>query len=439
MNADILVYSEFQSNRLSYILHQVIVVWWGLKYRLTNDMQEYLRYEGIRINYSNRKMADKELMIPANTLLADKTTQQLVLNQYNYNKIPALFSNNTPNTSIPFDLFATMFFHLSRYEEYLPFSPDLHGRFTYKESWAFQNGCLHLPIVDQLLQEMGKLLQSIYPRFTPPSRSFQMLPTYDIDMAWAYKHKGIQRHIGGFFRDLVYGKWSFLKDRFSVLTNKKQDPFQFFDQFEQWQPPNAMPPIYFFLLGDYGPFDKNIRPTNSAFRQLIKGIAQKYAVGIHPSYQSNLDIRILTKEIQRLEDISQQPITKSRQHFLKLHLPTTYQHLITKKITADYSMGYAGQIGFRAGTSLSFYWYDLQKEETTTLLIHPFQIMDVTLKEYLLLTPEEAKEKIRSMIQSIKAVNGTFCSLWHNSSFSSIDDWEGWEEVYRFLLSEGGG
>jgi len=433
----ILIYSAFRSNRLSYVLYQLFGIWWGQNYRLTCDIQEYQQYTGIRINYSNTRLVEKELMIPASQLLAATTVQQLVQVPYIYNKIPALFRSNTPNASIPFDLFATVFFHLCRYEEYLPFSPDKHGRFTYRDSWAFQSSCLHVPIVDQLLKEFKKRLQYDYPHFHPPTSKYQMLTTYDIDIAWAYKHKGFQRNIGGLMRDLIYRKWSLVKSRLSVLINNKQDPFQIFDRFDKWHLLYGIQPIYFFLLGDYDTFDKNIDTTNTSFQQLIQLIAKNAAIGIHPSYQSNQDTKILEKEIQRLKKITNQTITKSRQHFLKLHLPDTYRNLIANNITEDYSMGYAGQIGFRAGTSLPFYWYDLQQEATTNLLVHPFQIMDVTLKEYLLLSPEAAQVEIKEMIASIRAVNGTFCSLWHNSSFSTIDDWEGWEEVYRFLLAEG--
>ena len=86
---------------------------------------------------------------------------------------------------------------------------------------------------------------------------------------------------------------------------------------------------------------------------------------------------------------------------------------------------------------MPFYWYDLQLETATSLVVHPFQIMDVTLKEYLHLTPEQAKVSISEMIKTIRSVNGTFCSLWHNSSFSNIGRWEDWKAVYEHLLEEG--
>jgi hypothetical protein len=96
-------------------------------------------------------------------------------------------------------------------------------------------------------------------------------------------------------------------------------------------------------------------------------------------------------------------------------------------------MGYATEIGFRASIATPYFWYDLVNEKATDLLITPFQIMDVTLKDYLKLSPEKALEIIRILIQNTKSVNGTFCTLWHNSSFDE-KEWKGWRETYKKMV-----
>jgi hypothetical protein len=61
--------------------------------------------------------------------------------------------------------------------------------------------------------------------------------------------------------------------------------------------------------------------------------------------------------------------------------------------------------------------------------------MDVTLKDYLRLSPDEAIILIRSFIDAIKAVNGEFVSIWHNESFDESGRWRGWKKVYGEILS----
>ena len=435
---DLIIYSSFTSPRLAYIQHQVFQEWLGLTSQLTTQIEVYKQFKGGRVNYSNNRLLEEELFIPSSSILKESNIHPIELHSNSeYNKIPALFKSEITDTDIPFDVLATIFFHLSRYEEYLSFTPDKHNRFTAAASWAYRNKCLDVPIVDIYVQRIKKQLLAHFPFLVFAHKKFSASITYDIDMAWAYSYKSYKRNMGGLVRDIFQGRWQAVKTRCLVLLGKQTDPYyQTFNYFDQLHQKYNIQPIYFFLLGKYGTFDKNTSPSKMIFQQLIQTIAKKYTVGIHPSYQSNYQEHQLKEEIELLATITSKPVNKSRQHFLKLHLPTTYRQLLAQNITADYSMGYAGAIGFRAGTSLPFYWYDLERESSTQLCIHPFQVMDVTLKSYLLLSPDQAKTKISELIQAIQATDGVFCSLWHNSSFSFIEGWEGWNSVYEHLLEE---
>ncbi len=433
----LLIYADINSPRLHYVCHQVFGVWCEWEYNFTNNSETFLQYEGLALNYSKSRIKKNEVYIPRSDFLNTTTIHSIERSFFKYHKIPAFFQAESEDLLPEGDLFAAIFFHLSRYEEYLPFAPDSHGRFTAQHSWSYQEGVLKIPVVDQLIHVLYQWFFIQFKNIPPLKTRFKKVPTYDIDMAWAYLNKGIFRNMAGVFREVQKTKWSDLKNRVAVLRGQKSDPYQTFSLFETWHQSSHSTPIYFFLLGKYSTYDKNISPSNQAFQQLIKRIASQYPIGIHPSYLSNQSFSQLQLEIETLANISNQPILRSRQHFLKLHLPTTYRQLLQSGIQQDYSMGYADEIGFRAGTSQPFYWYDLAKEERTDLLVHPFQIMDVTLKEYLKLSPAEAMEEIKEMIDTIKMTNGTFCSLWHNSSFSYIEDWEAWKAVYAFLLEYG--
>jgi hypothetical protein len=165
-------------------------------------------------------------------------------------------------------------------------------------------------------------------------------------------------------------------------------------------------------------------------------MADYVQVGIHPSWASSKDSSKLPKEIKRLEIITNREITRSRQHFLKLDLPTTYRRLIDLGIREDYTMGYASQVGFRAGTSLPFYFYDLDMETQTQLLIHPFAVMDGTLNEYMELPVDDAQYLVKELMDRVKKVNGTFISLWHNETVSDNRHWQDWKQVYEFTIEQ---
>ncbi|MFZ9586930.1 MAG: hypothetical protein ACO29U_04960, partial [Crocinitomicaceae bacterium] len=137
----------------------------------------------------------------------------------------------------------------------------------------------------------------------------------------------------------------------------------------------------------------------------------------------------------RLNLITQKPVTKNRQHFLVLNLPTTYQSLIHQNITDDYSMGYADIAGFRAGTARSFPWFDLEKNDITNLIIHPFSYMDGTLKEYLNLEPHEAKLKIAELFKEVCLHGGQFSYIWHNETIGDYAHWNGWKDVFTYTFN----
>jgi len=93
-------------------------------------------------------------------------------------------------------------------------------------------------------------------------------------------------------------------------------------------------------------------------------------------------------------------------------------------------MGYADAPGFRASICTPYFFYDLLDEKETLFKIFPFQVMDVTLRNYKNMDSLEALDKIGCLMQEAKNVGGTFISLWHNESLSDAGQWKGWRKVY---------
>lgn len=432
---DIIIYSSASSPRLEYTLDLVFRTLLQLDYRLTHDVNVFQQAELPKINYSQQPLSSREIFIPSGHLLFEPGINRQELAVFEHFQLKAFFRSNLADTDLPFDLFGMIFYLVSRYEEYTSPKRDQHQRFPAGASVAFKHQFLQQPLVNQWTLVLLKLLKSKYPNLPGLTPKFELSVTYDVDLAWAYLHRPLWRHLGSYASSLIRGDFKGLKNRLSVQLGQKPDPFFTFPYLEQLHTTYQIEPKYFFLLGDYGPFDKNIPPYDPALHQLIKSLFPKATfIGIHPSYQSNSDPEKLTKEIQRLEKIIGQAVIHSRQHFLKLELPNTYRRLIEAGIRHDYSMGYASQIGFRASIATPFKWYDLETESATALTIYPFQVMDVTLKEYLQLRPDEALEYVKPLVEACKKVGGQFCTLWHNSSFSQLEGWEAWKPVYEKLL-----
>ena len=173
---------------------------------------------------------------------------------------------------------------------------------------------------------------------------------------------------------------------------------------------------------------------NTNFQNLIKRLGDYARVGIHPSYNSFLNKDKVNMEINRLSRVLNREITISRQHFLRLQMPLSYQILIDLDVTDDYTMGYASLAGFRAGIADTFRFFDLEHDNVTNLNIHPFALMDGTMRDYLELNTNESFEKAQNLINEVKKVNGTFILLWHNETLSDEKRWKGWRQLYRQIL-----
>lgn len=421
-----LIYSTHISARLNYV-SGFLSEFYNCSFKITTDVQE-CKKEVCFINYSIEDFSNGIKITPFSLLFEQGVKpQELEVNMWN--GIPCFFETNVKG-EISFDIFSALFFLLSRYEEYLPHQNDNHGRYPSSASLAVQHNFIEIPVVDQWLLQFSKL---IYAKFGIQlfNRKYQFVSTVDIDKAYAYKYLGFPIQQFALLRSLVKGNYGEYK---AVLSRKKQDPFDRHDYFQHHHMRNGLKPIFFIQVGRRGKFDKNLSIRHLKMQALIKNLALWANVGIHPSYASHLKAAIVKSEIRKLNSLVGGKVFRSRQHYLRFTLPHTYQILGKLGITEEYSMGYADRIGFRAGTCTSFLFYDLLNEQTSALRVFPLIAMDVTMSKHMGLSISEAKDKFLEIISSVKVVEGTFISLWHNSSFCTLHGMKGWAEVFEFML-----
>lgn len=430
----ILVYTHQISPRVKYVFNMLFKQFLGCEVNFTSQVEEFIASEGVKISYAKNPLGS-ELFFRSHPILFEKgiVDQDINVRTWNGQKV---FFEQGENSALPFDVFAASFYLLSRYEEYLPHFKDRFQRFPAKESLAYQNGFLKIPIIEYWLKELVEVIQHKFPNFSPIQRQFKFVNTIDVDNAYCYLEKGVVRSIGASIRSILNFDFDDVAKRVKVLLGKEKDPYDTFEYLLKLQKKHQFESIYFFLLADYGHNDKNIAVTSKRFQALVKSMSDYVKVGIHPSWASNTHSNKLTKEIKRLEGMVNREVVRSRQHFLKLDLPSTYRRLIDLGIREDYTMGYASQVGFRAGTSLPFYFYDLDMETQTQLLVHPFAVMDGTLNEYMELPVDDAQYLVKELIDRVKEVQGVFISLWHNETVSDNRHWEEWKQVYEYTVQE---
>ncbi|MGG9971067.1 polysaccharide deacetylase family protein [Ferruginibacter sp. SUN002] len=424
----VLVYSHNTSVRLSYICSFIFKELMGVDFSVTTHITSFKEHNGPKINYSSKQITGDEIFVRAGNLLYEKGIKEQTIECFEINNYKAFYK--TTDSDFPFDIFAASFYLLSRYEEYLPYKKDMYGRYAHENSLAYKENFLHLPLINIWLKDFAETIQKKYSIFNIQYPAFNFLPTYDIDIAYSYKGKGFIRSAGGFLRSPSL-------ERLQVLLGTKKDPFDTYDWLDSLHERYQLYPIYFFLLAQKnGIYDKNILPNTDIMKALIKRLTNKYVFGIHPSWQSGDDAYSLQKEKHLLRELSESRITKSRQHYIRFHLPETYRKLIADDITDEYSMGYGSINGFRASVASSFYWYDLLHEEQTTLRIHPFCFMEANSFYEQKLSPEQAFDELMHYYKICKEANGTLITIFHNHMIGSDKLFEGWGKMYEQFLQQ---
>ncbi len=426
------VFAPHDHPRLRYALHVVLERHLGLAWRLTSDPDTYRAAPPPRLNYGGPSMAIPEVRLPAGGLLFRSDREPIDLQLHWQFGLPLPFFR--AELDFPFDVLAACFYWLSRYEEYQPFMVDAHGRYPSTAAHAGRWGLLHRLLVQEWAALLGETMQKNFPGLTLRPPGYRFLPTYDIDIAWAYSHRG-WRGWGAAARDVLRGEHTLTAERLRVWLRGAADPFDTFDQLDRWHHAYGLHPVYFFLLADRTRFDPNANPDGPAMQALVRRLCERYACGIHPSYFMHEQPHRLHREMERLAWLSGRPVHRGRQHFLRLRLPDTYRMLLNAGIREDYSLGFSDRAGFRAGTAVPFPWYDLGREEQTPLLVYPLAVMDRTLKDYENLAPAAATGQLNELVAAVRRHGGTLVTLWHNSSFAASHGWAGWTEVYEQLLA----
>jgi hypothetical protein len=423
------IYSPEDTTRLRYIAGIVLGDILGLDWEVTTDKRKLGKHPVI--NYSSENISGSFKICPG-SLLFEKgiLPQQITISEWK--GLPVFFQTSS-DSDMPFDVFAASFYLVSRYEEYLEYSPDMYGRFPCSGSIAFKNGFLGKPVIDLWAKEISKTLLKRFPTLVFKRNEYKALMTIDTDQAFAYLGKNIFRSVAGFFYDKNTIPVS-IGDKYRIISKEEKDPFDVFDYMLENIETDSTDTRFFFPVGDRSKYDKNPSWKYEEYRNLIRKINTKYQVGLHPSFVAGGDGSLINYEADRLRIILGENIRISRFHYIRLNMPRSYKNILSAGISEDYSMGYPEEPGFRAGIARPYFFYNVCDDKLTNLKIIPFQVMDGTLYDYKKLDPEGAKEVILKMINETKKVGGLFVSIWHNTSLLDNEERRGWREVFEFLI-----
>lgn len=322
------------------------------------------------------------------------------------------------------DIISSAFFLLSSYEEYLNPQRDYLGRFLYKFSYYQTDNIYSKPLVEEYRMKFITYLKknTFSISFLNPlgNNTFSFFLTHDVDAVYKYRNTFLSL-IKMVLKPSKFNLIEYIKSKINV----NNDPyFNGFNILINLSNKYNFKSTYFFITKIREKKDDFYKISDTCILNIIDRIKSfSFEIALHGSIKSHKNENFLKEEINNINT----NIYGIRQHYLMYDIRKT-ANCQSNNISYDSTLGFADNITFRSGTSLPFKMFDLEKREQINILQIPLNIMDVTLKEYMKLSPNEAFNEVKKLIDIIEKNNGIFTLLWHPGNCS--DEWNEWIELF---------
>lgn len=345
------------------------------------------------------------------------------------------------------DVFGSIFFMLTRYEEIVKKERDQHGRFPAAASLAYQEGFLEKPIVNEYLEILWACLKRLWPRLTRKAKSYQLLLTHDVDRVSAVMNEPwatIIRGSAGDFWKRKDGRLALNRLKVGLARrfgDYRGDPFNTFDFIMDVSEQRGIQSHFYFMsVKERHGLDGKYDIENAFVQEIMKSIYRRgHRIGFHGSYNSYRNVRRLASEVEglakALDALGVEYVQwGGRQHYLRWENPTTWQIWEEAGLEYDSTLGFADHVGFRCGTCYEYPVFNLRERRALKLRERPLIVMDGTLldDQYMHLTEGESLQIVSRLSTACKLFQGDFVLLWHNSNLESGRK----KELYTTLLSE---
>jgi len=175
-------------------------------------------------------------------------------------------------------------------------------------------------------------------------------------------------------------------------------------------------------------------------RDIMVELAQQgHDVGLHGGYHTSLDIENLLYEKHLLEDETGLSISTTRQHWLHWDARITPEIHERAGIAADTTLGYNRNVGFRAGTSKPYYFFDAGRDRALDLVELPMVLMDGSVFSPLALEMDwpRARRLARQLIDRIIETNGCASLLFHPENLASSNTFALYRWCVAYCIEQG--
>lgn len=326
------------------------------------------------------------------------------------------FFQNEDKTIIGLDIFASTFFMLSRWEEFL-LGREEKGDCDETQLFCVKHGIHQRPIVNEYAEFIRKLLPT---NIQTASRNYEVVLSHDVD---GFLTPSWSKILKDCVRQTLHGA---PKNNVRNLTWKEEIRYKnafpnAFSQFELYMAlceKYDIPEWFYFKVCAKGENEATYRYDDSITKDIIKRIRKKsnsnIVLGFHPSQNIFGKNEQWKKEVTRIKILLQEtPHIGRNHHLLYNHETLRLWEGLSENIVHISDCVFHKRLGFRSGVCFPYHVFDLFKRRTMNLMEHPCIIMDSEIRLHKYENEDSLWKDINTIIYAVKKYKGSLVLTWH--------------------------
>jgi len=353
------------------------------------------------------------------------------------NEYPGVVLDNN-GIAVSFDVFNEIGHILTGYLEHL---------WKSKLDDSIQKRFARMPMVDYyekilfecLLLASDRLdIELKYKPFWPDGKKFAVCLTHDVDRV----HKTYQ-YLTHFFKYIQSKNLLTAFNQIASVSEKLRgnDPYWNFGKVMEIERELGVKSTFFFLNEQrktwllppcewklyWGRYNIKDAKIIEAIRKLD---AEGWEIGIHGSYNSYRDLKMLEDEKNVLEGILDKNVYGISQHYCNLNIPKTWKYHEKLGLEYDSTIGFISDITFRCGTCFPFHPFDTVEGTTLSLWTLPITIVDNACSS----NRENIWNEILNAVNSVEICHGLLVLRWHQEAFNDEPPHDR-SEIYKRIIA----
>lgn len=312
------------------------------------------------------------------------------------------------------DVFASVFFMVTRWEEYIVRDRDQYDRFIGKNSVAYKNAFLDRPVVNEYVELIWNMLVSLGFEGNRKARSFEVVLTHDVDDPFMrLRFLRVTKYI---CQSIIQGH---IKEAIGYIPDYFKDSYDTYDFLMDISESIKVKSHFYFMSAHWHTSARSKSPyIGSHLNRIIDKVKKRgHFVGFHPGFFSIDSLDNWREEKVWIEEITKQTVNEGRQHFLRFSVPQTFSIWEDNHMNIDSTLSYHDVEGFRCGTGDAYPVFDILKRKEYQLKERPLVLMDGTVTSYQQYSMDKISVVMNYYLNVGKKYAMPITLLFHNSSF----------------------